>query len=198
MKNILFLLLSIALFSCSNSRNPEGQLEEVLTQKASTPTPSLQYLIDSLAIDPSDLFIRIDKSDYTLTVRTDEQLVKTFGVVFGGNPVDDKLREGDQCTPEGEFTIQDLYPHRKWSKFLWIDYPTADSWKKHNTAKAQGLIPEDAAIGGEIGIHGVPEGYDHAIEHRQNWTLGCISMTNEAVDELYPFARKGMRVIIVP
>lgn len=70
---------------------------------------------------------------------------------------------------------------------MWIDYPNADSWKKHNAAKQQGKIPKDAKIGGEVGIHGVPDGYDFAIDVKQNWTLGCISLKNKDVIELYEF-----------
>lgn len=33
-----------------------------------------------------------------------------------------------------------------------LDYPTADSWKKHNQAKKEGLIPSNAKIGGDIKI----------------------------------------------
>jgi murein L,D-transpeptidase YafK len=104
--------------------------------------------------------------------------------------------QGDQCTPEGNFKIRGFYPHAKWSKFIWIDYPNDQSWSKHNEARQNGKIPENAKIGGEIGIHGVPEGYDYAIERKMNWTLGCISMTNEDVNEIYPYVFEGMTVQI--
>ncbi|MEL6675381.1 MAG: L,D-transpeptidase [Bacteroidota bacterium] len=157
-----------------------------------------ESLLALLALSSQQPHIWISKSQYRLELRLDTLLLARFPVVFGGNPVDDKLRQGDRCTPEGTFQLRDLYPHQKWSKFLWIDYPTEASWQKHRTAKAQGLIPEEADIGGEIGIHGVPEGYDYAIDQRQNWTLGCISLKNEDVDWLYQFAFKGMKVIISP
>lgn len=131
--------------------------------------------------------ILIDKSDYQLQVYAADTLVKTYPVVFGGNPIDDKLREGDQCTPEGTFKMKSKYPHKSWSKFIWINYPTADSWRKHKQAKADGIIPQNARIGGEIGIHGVPKGTDVMIKTGVNWTLGCISLTNADVNEIYPF-----------
>lgn len=104
--------------------------------------------------------------------------------------------QGDQCTPEGTFTIRDYYPHKSWSKFIWIDYPNEASWEKHAFAKEKGQIPEDAKIGGEIGIHGVPEGYDYAIRDKYNWTLGCISLTNKDVNEIYTYVFTGMVVTI--
>ncbi len=134
--------------------------------------------------------ILIDKSNYTLQVYAGDTLVKSYPVVFGGNPVDDKLREGDQCTPEGNFKINSKYPHKKWSKFIWLNYPTTDSWRKHRLAKKEGRISKNAKIGGQIGIHGVPKGTDFMIETRINWTLGCISLTNKDINEIYPYIDK--------
>jgi lipoprotein-anchoring transpeptidase ErfK/SrfK len=48
-----------------------------------------------------------------------------------------------------------------------------------------------------VGIHGVPDGYDDAIDKRTNWTLGCISLKSDDVKELYDFVRVGSPVTIV-
>jgi murein L,D-transpeptidase YafK len=138
----------------------------------------------------------IDKSDYCLSILADTIIIKQYPVVFGANPKDDKLREGDQCTPEGEFRIVSKYPHKNWSKFIWINYPTSDSWSKHNAAKAGGRIPATSGIGGEIGIHGVPAGFDSLIDLRKNWTLGCISLKNKDVDEIYPYIGSNTKIMI--
>jgi murein L,D-transpeptidase YafK len=174
-------LLMISVLIAARGQNKERPLRELLGARD---------------INPKTLSISIDKSDYQLTVLSGEKAIKTYPVVFGGNPMDDKLMQGDQCTPEGDFKIRGFYPHLKWSKFIWIDYPNDQSWSKHNEARQNGKIPENAKIGGEIGIHGVPEGYDYAIERKMNWTLGCISMTNEDVNEIYPYVFEGMTVQI--
>jgi len=49
----------------------------------------------------------------------------------------------------------------------------------------------NAHIGGEIGIHGVPHGMDFIIDMKYNWTLGCISMKNKDIDEIYPYITKA-------
>lgn len=187
MKNICYILLIFACALSGTSLKKELDINQSL---------DLQHLLDSLKIEKTDLAILIDKSNYKLSLVAGEKLIKEYPVVFGGNPVDDKLMEGDQRTPEGSFKVRGLYPHKKWSKFIWIDYPNEDSWKKHHKAKENDEIPENATIGGEIGIHGVPKGYDYAIADKMNWTLGCISMTNKDVDELYPQVYKGMIVKI--
>jgi len=152
--------------------------------------------LSELIAKGTKISILIDKSDYQLHIYTADTLVKTYAVVLGGNPVDDKLREGDQCTPEGSFKIVSKYPHKSWSKFIWINYPTANSWRKHQKAKADDIIPQNARIGGEIGIHGVPKGTDVMIKTGVNWTLGCISLTNTDVNEIYPFIDKNTVILI--
>lgn len=165
-----------------------------LTREA-IPNLPLQQLIDSLHIDTAQIYINIDKSDFTLQLCAGSIVIKTYPVVFGGNPVDDKRIQGDQCTPEGIFHLRNLYPHAKWSKFMWVDYPTEESWEKFNAAKKAGEIPENATIGGEIGIHGTPND-DSLIDDQVNWTLGCISLKNKHVDEVYEVVRKGTEVRI--
>ena len=187
---IALIVLGFVLNKWQDSKPVLGeQLAVVFPKKSTKP-------LNEIISKGTEINILIDKSDYKLHVYTADTLVKTFTVVLGGNPLDDKLREGDQCTPEGTFKIVSKYPHSSWSKFIWINYPTADSWRKHKKAKADGIIPINARIGGEIGIHGVPKGTDVMIKTRVNWTLGCISLTNTDVNEIYPFIDKNTVITI--
>lgn len=190
----IFIVLILLLFSNFLKEVKNEQVSDFIkTQKRANKAkkPLSELLKKGTAIS-----ILIDKSDYTLQVFTADTLVKTYPVVLGGNPTDDKLQEGDSCTPEGTFHIVSKYPHKSWSKFIWINYPTKESWKKHNKAKKEGLIPKNATIGGEIGIHGVPKGGDSMIKMGINWTLGCISLTNSSVNEMYPFIDKKTPISI--
>lgn len=147
--------------------------------------------------DRANVSILIEKSAYRLTLYYNQQPIKSYDVVFG-DPQGDKRREGDRKTPEGIFNIQDKYPHPSWSKFLWLDYPTAQSRCKHRQAKQRGEIPFSSGIGGEIGIHGVPAGQDALIENQMNWTLGCPALRNQDVDEIYDVVQVGTVVEIIP
>jgi murein L,D-transpeptidase YafK len=178
MKASILLISCILLFVCMNFHEPKA------APVASQDKP-LKAIIDSGKIDAKSLRIIIIKSKYELSVWSANKKLKTYAAVFGPNPVDDKLKQGDMCTPEGTFKIKSKYPHASWSKFMWIDYPNAESWKKHNDAIKKGVIPATAKIGGDIGIHGVPKGCDYAIDQKQNWTLGCISLKNKDVNEIY-------------
>ena len=52
-------------------------------------------------------------------------------------------------------------------------------------------------VGNEVGIHGVPANSDHIIKDKSNWTLGCVSLENKDVEELYRFVQKGTTVEII-
>ena len=148
--------------------------------------------------DRDQVTVLIEKSDHQLTVFYDRRPIKSYPVVFGKNPVGDKRNEGDRKTPEGIFHIRDRYPHPAWSKFLWLDYPTPQAWREHFQAKASGQINWLLPIGGEVGIHGVPNNDDSLIDDQTNWTWGCPSMKNEDVDDLYSVVQVGTLVEIVP
>ena len=156
----------------------------------------LDRLLDSIKVNNSALCIYIDKSDYALSFYADTLLIKQYPVVFGWNPVDDKLRQGDGCTPEGNFKVLAKYDHEAWSKFIWIDYPNKESLTKFREAKAISLISPESTPGGEIGIHGVPINHDYIIEQGDNWTAGCIALKNRDIAEIYNFVDVGTEVII--
>jgi murein L,D-transpeptidase YafK len=140
--------------------------------------------------------IIIDKSDYELSVYDDKGWYATYPVVFGNNSLADKKMEGDKNTPEGSFRITNKKPHEKWFKFMTIDYPTKESWDKFRRRKEKGEIPASASIGGAIGIHGTWPHEDFVVDKYKNWTMGCISMKRDDVQEIYNFTPVGTQVTI--
>lgn len=159
---------------------------------------ALTSLLGTETPDKQNISVLIEKAKYRLTVYDNRQPIKSYPIVLGSSPTGDKLREGDRKTPEGIFRIRDLYPHESWSKFLWLDYPNKASWRNHLEAKRSGKLDLSATIGGEVGIHGVPEGNDDWIDARQNWTWGCPSLKNQDIDEIYDVVQVGTVVEIVP
>lgn len=162
----------------------------------STSNKSIDQRLAAMHAEKKDIVVYIDKSEHKLSLKVGEVTLKEYSCVFGGDPVSDKKYQGDGCTPEGIFHIRNKYPHRLWSKFMWIDYPNAESWRKYETNKKQHRIPPNAGIGGDIGIHGVPDSKDYYIDQNINWTLGCISLRNEDVNEIYQYIDIGTEVII--
>jgi len=142
------------------------------------------------------VYMIVDKSDYELHLYDDKGWFATYPVVFGNSSLSDKKMEGDKNTPEGTFHIASKRVHDKWHRFMALDYPTKESWEKFNKRKANGEIPESARIGGGIGVHGVWPHEDFQIDRYRNWTLGCISLKNDDVEELYGYVPVGTRITI--
>ncbi len=140
--------------------------------------------------------IVIDKSDYELSVYDDKGWYATYPVVFGNGGLSDKKMQGDKNTPEGKFRIIARRVHEKWCRYLSLDYPTPDDVEKFNKRREKGEIPANAGIGGGIGIHGTWPHEDFVVDRYKNWTLGCISMKNEHVTEIYAFSGVGTKVTI--
>lgn len=183
------VLLVFVLTACAQP--PSGHDASAIATEASLPERlsqrPLRSLIDSLGIDPKDIRFLVDKSKRRFDVLAGDSTLKSYPCVLGEVPVGDKLHQGDRKTPEGSFTFRSKRVHDQWHKFIWVDYPNAESWRRYNARKAQGLIPRGKDIGGEIGIHGVPTGMDHWIDAGVDWTWGCIALRNADVDEIYPF-----------
>ncbi|NRA11588.1 MAG: L,D-transpeptidase [Crocinitomicaceae bacterium] len=199
-----YLFASLALTLCIGSAcSQDGAKKDSLAVDGPTDsnqvvyTKSLQTIMKEKGIAKGGIQIIIDKTAYTLEVYHEDSLLMSYPCVFGFNETDDKRQEGDGCTPEGKFGIRSQYPHKSWKYFIWVDYPTKESWSKFKKSKADGDIPSSATVGGEIGIHGVPEGYDNMIDDKTNWTLGCISLKNKDIEDLYKSVNSKTKILIV-
>ncbi len=166
-------------------------------------TVPLAHLVDSLRCDPTTVRFHVDKSERAFRVYAmprgggEELRLKEYPCVLGEAPVGDKFMQGDRRTPEGTFTFRGKREHAQWHKFIWVDYPNAESWRRFKERQAAGLIPAGKDIGGEIGIHGVPDGMDAWIEQGADWTWGCIALRNADVDEIYPYVRPQRTMITI-
>ncbi len=140
--------------------------------------------------------IVIDKTDYELNLYDAKGWYATYPVVFGNNSLEDKKMQGDNNTPEGDFEIIAKRPHDKWDKFMSLNYPTAESFEKFRQRKERGEIPANAKIGGGIGIHGTWPHEDFVVDKYKNWTMGCISMKRDDVEEVYGLVPVGTPVTI--
>ncbi len=198
----LFLLLSLTTLEKEKIHVNPSLSKTVTCDEFSSNTNYLNYNIplSQLVDQPiqTDRFsILVQKSSYTLFIKYDGRVVKSYPCVFGSNPVSDKLKQGDMCTPEGNFYISDIREHFIWGYFMAFDYPNGESWVKHNRAKQDGRIEPDASIGGDVGIHGVVDGLESYIDTKNNWTEGCVSMKNVDVRELATHLAAGTPIRIV-
>lgn len=136
-------------------------------------------------------FVAVDKSDRELLLFRDGKVIRRYQVSLGFAPDGDKEREGDGKTPEGRYTIDYRNPNSSYHLSLHISYP--DAADKRDAA-ARGDDP-----GGEIFIHGGPQrGIPDVAWRGRDWTLGCVSVTNAEMSEIWSLVPDGTVIDIKP
>ena len=198
-------MLAAALVGCGGGRAKiaDEAIKQPLLIIPAEPahlTPEQQLVKETLdkngfgsqGIQPT--IIVVHKETRRLTVYQGLTPIKTYPVVLGQNPVGNKLRQGDLCTPEGVYHVVTKFDHPRWSKFILLDYPNTGNWLRFADAKKKGRIPDDADIGGQVGIHGTDDAYKNL--SGENWTWGCVSMFNHHIEELYPLVSEKTLIVI--
>lgn len=134
----------------------------------------------------------VDKASQSLYVIENGALREKFSIELGFNTHKDKIMQGDGTTPEGVYTVsikKDIGQTRYYKAF-YFDYPSSLDRKEFVEAIKSNQIPKDAKIGGDLEVHGLGgKGY--------NWTGGCIALTNENMDLLFRYGKRGTRITIV-
>lgn len=115
---------------------------------------------------------------------------RTYDAEVGANALGLKQRQGDRATPEGRYRVVARKEYSRYHRALLLDYPNAEDRARFAAAQRRGEIPKDARIGGLIEIHG--EG-----GRGQNWTDGCVALSNLDMDDLYRRVGVGTLVTIV-
>ena len=136
--------------------------------------------------------IEVFKSERKMLVYAEGELLKTYKISLGKNPIGHKEFEGDFKTPEGIYEINAKNPNSGYHKNLGVSYPN-----EKDIAHAKTL---GKPAGGHIKIHGIRngDGYISKFQRWKDWTAGCIAVTNEEVDELYENVKIGAIIEIKP
>ena len=126
----------------------------------------------------ADLVI-VDKSERRLELLKDGRVFRSFDIALGMRPAGHKTREGDFRTPEGRYILDRRNPDSDFFLSIGISYP--DQQDRQRAAKL-GVDP-----GGEIMIHGQPNvpSRSEAYYETQDWTNGCIAVSNSDMIDLW-------------
>ncbi len=136
--------------------------------------------------------ILIEKSARRLMLISRGDVIKSYKIALGGDPVGPKERQGDNKTPEGTYFIEGKNRDSKFHLSLRISYPNE---RDKIRAKELGVSP-----GGDIMIHGIKNGFSWVGEAHAgvDWTKGCIAVTDQEIEEIDGLAPTGTIVEIRP
>lgn len=145
-----------------------------------------------LLIDVKADRVIVRKNEHILLLMRQGEILKSYKIALGGEPIGPKQRQGDHKTPEGIYLLDRRNPKSKFYKSLHISYPSEGDRAQ---AAKDGVDP-----GGDIMIHGLPNGFGWlGSAHRiMDWTDGCIAVTDEEMDEIWRAVRDGTPIEISP
>jgi len=182
---MLLPLLAAALVSVTARDSSLSRITIVTPTVVHTPVTRVR---DVLFADS----IVVEKQRRTMTLYHIGFPVRVYQVALGKEPTGDKVRIGDNRTPEGVFHIDFRNAQSKYHRALHISYPDAEHIAR---ARAMGLV-----AGGDIMIHGLPPAYaDLGPKHRDyDWTNGCIAVTDDEIEEIWRAVPNGAAIQIKP
>lgn len=169
--------------------------------------PSRHSETHALALSPQQIKIiraetpitqvQVYKADRVVHLMHHQQIIRTYPMRLGFNPIGHKQQEGDGKTPEGRYTLDWRNAQSEFYKSLHVSYPNQQDKLK---AQQLGVSP-----GGNIMIHGsatqkqsntMPSLMDYM--PRKDWTLGCIAVKNADIDEIWKLVDNGTVIEIYP
>jgi murein L,D-transpeptidase YafK len=136
--------------------------------------------------------ILVEKSERRLSVFSCGKKLKEYRVALGRNPVGAKQEEGDMKTPEGTYKIDRRNPQSDYHLALHVSYPSDE-----DTTRA---AERGVNAGFDIMVHGIQNGggWIGAFHRMQDWTAGCIALTDEEIGELWRVTPDGTPIEIRP
>ncbi len=158
-----------------------------------------------------DIWLQVETRTHLLTVMEGDKPIERFEkIAIGRRGYGYEKERGDDKTPLGTYRIGWVNENSRYHRFYGFTYPNRENAER---AYQSGLIgpgayqsiiqatadasvpPQDTPLGGQIGIHGLGSA-NPRVHQIFDWTHGCIAMTNEQIDRLSHWIRKGTLVVI--
>lgn len=134
--------------------------------------------------------ILVDKLAHRCLLLGGGQIEKAYSASLSRNWYARKLQEHDAATPEGKYSVIRMISSGRYGMALLLDYPNAADRERFAALKRDGTLYPGARMGGSVEIHG-------AGRPDTDWTDGCVSLSNQEMQDLYRHAYRGMPVTIV-
>lgn len=136
--------------------------------------------------------VLVRKSERRLYLLRGDEVLRSYRVALGLNPVGHKQREGDFRTPEGSYRLVRRNPRSDYFMSLKVSYPNADDVAR---ARRNGW-----AAGGSIMIHGLPNDPYKGLDYyaTRDWTDGCIAVSNADMLEIWMLVADNAPIDIQP
>ena len=184
------LIFLVAVFGFNTTAIAMSFMPDFLSKQGREVTVAEKREYDRLFADK----VVVKKSERMLYLVKKDKPFRTYSVSLGFKPDGHKKRQGDGRTPEGRYYIDWRNPGSKFRKSLHVSYPNHGD-RLH--ASRRGVDP-----GGMIMVHGQPAGGRNSALRKaiskEDWTQGCIAVSNMAIDEIWSYTLDGTPLEILP
>lgn len=183
---LLVILLGLAFY----------KYEKFIPNLAPIHPPLLAKEIEEINKTKPVTTIEVFKQQRQLKLKHHDQIIRSYPIRLGFNPIGHKQFEGDGKTPEGTYTIDWRNPQSAYYKSLHISYPNPNdlAYAKQRQKSAGG----DVMIHGTVPTPATAFPASSTYMPRKDWTLGCIAVTNADMDEIWQLVKNGTQIIIHP
>ena len=137
---------------------------------------------------PEITSVLVDKSDRKMYLMHHQKVEESYDIGLGFQPEGHKQFEGDGRTPEGMYFIDRRNPNSNFHLSIGLSYPNPYD---RAFAASMGKSP-----GGDIFIHGGPP--KDSKNRKQDWTWGCIALTDKQIEDVYAMVQDGTPIYIQP
>lgn len=134
---------------------------------------------------PEVTYVVVNKEARQMYLLSNDKVIEEYRIKLGFAPIGHKTFEGDGRTPEGLYHVDRRNPNSRFHLSLGISYPNDND---RATARALGKSP-----GGDIFIHGQANPFK---KDKDDWTWGCISVTNKQMEDVYAMIGDGTPIAI--
>ncbi|HET9388833.1 MAG TPA: L,D-transpeptidase family protein [Steroidobacteraceae bacterium] len=134
----------------------------------------------------------VRKAERKMFLMHGEQVVRSYKIALGLNPVGTKERAGDFRTPEGAYRLIRRNPRSDYFLSMQVSYP--------NEADLKHARRNHWDSGGSIMVHGLPNQLKHDPSYydKTDWTDGCIAVSNADMLEIWLLTPDNTPIDILP
>jgi murein L,D-transpeptidase YafK len=171
--------------------------EPVVVKEPPPPTPQLStydWRVNDEVIksSPASKIVVVKSKRVMVLFDENENVLSRHRISLGKNNVGTKLKQGDYKTPEGTYKVIDKRSDKVYYKEILISYPNEEDRER---SKALGF-----STGGGITIHAQPnwnwDGHGNDYTLSNDWTEGCMAVTNEGMDTIWEMIALGTPIEI--
>jgi murein L,D-transpeptidase YafK len=136
--------------------------------------------------------VLVRKAERRLFLMHGANVVRSYKVALGLNPLGQKERAGDFRTPEGHYYLGRRNPRSDYFLSIQVSYP--------NDSDAKRAHRNHWDAGGSIMIHGLPNQLKHELGYYEttDWTDGCIAVSNADMVEIWLLTPDNVLIDILP